>query len=98
MTAPDRAARLWLAVAVATLWLLSLGGEADAALPPSTIAAVPTAPRRVRRTTRPRLVSVFRRGHAVLLAALVNGQPLPTGRLRPEPWPLAADSPATQAA
>src|SRR5215211_1697357 len=33
MTDPDRAARLWLAVAVATLWLVSVGGEADASLP-----------------------------------------------------------------
>jgi hypothetical protein len=29
MTDPERAAQLWLAVAVATLWLLSVGGEAD---------------------------------------------------------------------
>ena len=33
MTKPDRAARLWLAVAVATLWLLRVGGEADATIP-----------------------------------------------------------------
>jgi hypothetical protein len=98
VTDPDRAARLWLAVAVATLWLVSIGGAADAALPPSTIPAWPAPPRRVRRATRPRLVSVFRRGHALLLAALLNDQPLPTGRLRPEPWPLAADSPSARAA
>ena len=93
VTDPDRAARLWLAVAVATLWLVSIGGAADAALPASTIPAVPTPPRRVRRTTRPRLVSVFRRGLALLLAALLNDQPLPTGRFRPEPWPTADDLP-----
>ena len=98
VTDPDRAARLWLAVAVATLWLVSIGGAADAALPPSTIPAWPTPPRRVRRTTRPRLVSVFRRGHALLLAALLNDQPLPTGRFRPEPWPLATDTLSLQAA
>jgi len=59
---------------------------------------VPTPPRRVRRTTRPRLVSVVRRGHALLLAALLNDLPLPTGRFRPEPWPMASDTPSTQAA
>jgi hypothetical protein len=35
MTQPARAARLWLAVAVATLWLLSVGGEAEATIPAS---------------------------------------------------------------
>jgi hypothetical protein len=33
MTQPDRAARLWLAVAVATLWLLSVGGVAEDTIP-----------------------------------------------------------------
>ena len=45
ITDPDRAARLWLAVAVATLWLVSIGGEADAALPPGTIVAMPRSSR-----------------------------------------------------
>src|ERR671937_259849 len=61
MTQPDRAARLWLAVAVATLWLLSVGGEAEETIPASTVpdvmALVPTPPR-MRRATRLRLVSV----------------------------------------
>jgi len=88
---PARAARLWLAVAVATLWLVSLGGAADAALPPGTLAALPAPPRRARRAARPRLVSVFRRGYALWLAALLNDRPLPTGRFHPEPWPAAGD-------
>src|SRR4029450_6306190 len=37
MTKPERAARLWLAVAVATLWLLSVGGEADETIPATTV-------------------------------------------------------------
>lgn len=37
MEDPDRAARLWLAVAVATLWLLLVGGEADDTIPDSTL-------------------------------------------------------------
>ncbi|HEY2950218.1 MAG TPA: hypothetical protein VGJ53_17775, partial [Micromonosporaceae bacterium] len=90
-TDPDRAARLWLAVAVATLWLVSIGGEADAALRASTIPALPMPPRRPRRAARPRLVSVFRRGFALWIAALLNDAPLPTGHFRPEPWPTAAD-------
>ena len=63
MTKPERAARLWLAVAVATLWLLSVGGEADATLPASTVpdvTALVPAPPRMRRATRLRRVRVFR--------------------------------------
>jgi Transposase DDE domain len=60
MTQPERAARLWLAVAVATLWLLSVGGEADEAIPASTVpevtALIPMA-LRLRRATCLRLVS-----------------------------------------
>ncbi|MGH8650278.1 MAG: transposase, partial [Burkholderiales bacterium] len=40
MKDPDRAARLWLAVAVATLWLLSVGEAADATIPVSTLLDV----------------------------------------------------------
>jgi hypothetical protein len=90
MTKPDRAARLWLAVAVATLWLLSVGGEAEETIPASTVPDVttllPTPPRR-RRATRLRLVRVFRRGWHLILVALLEQAPLPMGRFVPEPWP-----------
>jgi hypothetical protein len=90
MTDPERAARLWLAVAVATVWLLSVGGEADEGIPPSTLLDLPAAlagARRTRRATRLRLVSVFRRGWITILVALLNRRRLPLGRFRPEPWP-----------
>jgi hypothetical protein len=90
MTQPDRAARLWLAVAVATLWLLSVGGEADATILASTVpdvAALVPQPPRTRRATRLRLVSVFRRGWTLILVALLDQAPLPLGRFVPEPWP-----------
>jgi hypothetical protein len=90
MTKPERAARLWLAVAVATLWLLSVGGEADATIPartvPNVTALVPQ-PLRMRCATRLRLVSVFRRGWNLILVALLDHAPLPVGRFVPEPWP-----------
>ena len=93
MTQPDRAARLWLAVAVATLWLLSVGGEAQETIPASTVpdvtALVPQPPR-MRRATRLRLVSVFRRGWNLILVALLDQAPLPVGRFIPEPWPVVA--------
>ena len=91
MTKPERAARLWLAVAVATLWLLSVGGEAEETIPTSTVpdvtALVPTQPR-MRRATRLRLMSVFRRGWNLILVALLDQAPLPLGRFVPEPWPM----------
>jgi hypothetical protein len=90
MTDPERAARLWLAVAVATLWLLSVGGAADETIPASTLldvtALCPGRPR-TRRATRLRLVRVFRQGWGALLVALLRHDPLPQGRLVPEPWP-----------
>jgi hypothetical protein len=90
MTPPARAARLWLAVAVATLWLLSVGGEADAPLPASTVldvTALVPAPPRTRRATRLRLGRVFRRGWNLIRVALLDHAPLPVGRFVPEPWP-----------
>jgi hypothetical protein len=90
MTDPDRAARLWLAVAVATLWLLSVGGEAEAAIPTGTLLDVTQAlaqGRRQRHATRLRPVSAFRRGLTRIWVALLTRTPLPTGRFLPEPWP-----------
>ena len=40
-TDPARAMRLWLALAVATLWVVSVGGEADATLPESSLEQLP---------------------------------------------------------
>jgi hypothetical protein len=90
MSDPDRAARLWLAVAVATLWLLSVGGAAEETIPASTLLDVKgLCPERSRsrRATRLRLVSVFRQGWVALLVALLRQEPLPRGRFVPEPWP-----------
>ena len=90
MTDPQRAARLWLAVAVATLWLLSVGGEAEERVPVGTLPALPAQlwpPHRPRRATCLRLVSVFRQGWITILVALLNQRHLPLGRFVPEPWP-----------
>ena len=95
MTDPARASRLWLAMAVATLWVVSVGGEADALLPVSSLEGLPElhiARRRATDRVRPRLLSCFRRGVLAILTALLTGQPLPLGRFLPEPWPT--DPPA----
>jgi hypothetical protein len=90
MTQPERAARLWLAVAVAPLWLLSVGGEAEETLPASTVpditALVPGQPR-TRWATHLRLVRVLRRGWNLILVAWLAQAPLPQGRFIPAPWP-----------
>jgi hypothetical protein len=82
---PARAERLWLAVAIATWWLLTVGGEADAALPRETMDSVPHTQRN--RQPRWRLIAVFHRGWNLIIAALMRHDPLPFGEGKPEPWP-----------
>lgn len=96
MTDPQRAARLWLAVAVATLWLLSVGGLAEETIPENTLLPlvsddIPTS--RSRRATQLRLVSIFRRGWIIILLALLNQRRLPQGRSKPDPWPSSTQAP-----
>ena len=101
MTDPDRASRLWLAVAVATLWLLSVGGEADPQIPESTLpdmGDILLRRRRQRKATHLRLVSVFRRGWVRILVALFNGQLLPPGSFAPDPWPMSTHDTAIRGA
>jgi hypothetical protein len=92
MTEPQRAARLWLAVALATLWLLSVGGAAEETIPEGTLLDVSEAlacQRWQHRTTRLRLVSMFRRGWILILVALLNQAPWPLEAFFPEPWPTS---------
>ena len=88
MSDPERAARLWLAVAVATLWLLSVGGAAEETIPASTLLDVtgwcPERPR-TRRATRLRLVCVCRQGWVRLLVALLRQAPCLRGALCQNP-------------
>ena len=78
MTYPERAARLWVAMALATLWTLELGGEADAADRPDSTPACAEP--------RPRRWSTFLVGGAAILAALIGGAD-PAGHFRPQAWP-----------
>ena len=64
MTSPGRAERLWLVIAVATLWTVSVGCAAEGALPGPVLAEGPVPPmarRHVEVRTRPRELSCFRR-------------------------------------
>ena len=87
MTNAQRAARLWLAVAVATLWLVSIGGQADAALEAATLPAVNVK----RRTsgTRWRATGIFRRGLVTVLMNLLNQKFTLPARFFPDPLPAS---------
>jgi hypothetical protein len=63
MTRPERAARLWLVMTVAMLWVLSVGGEADAEVTPSSL---PT-------WAIPRCLSCFALGLNRILCAVCSG-------------------------
>ncbi|MGH9766186.1 MAG: transposase [Blastocatellia bacterium] len=83
---PQRAARMWLAVAVATLWLVSIGGQADASIVESTMPDLIAVKHR-RSGTRWRATGIFRRGAVLILIALLDRVVLPIGRFIPEAWP-----------
>jgi len=84
MTNPERAERQFLAIAVTTLWLVAVGAEVERDGKIETIGSLPLEERRAVRVRRTRL---FVLGAAAVIAALINHQPLPQGRLFPHPWP-----------
>jgi hypothetical protein len=95
MADPARAARLWLAMAVATLWMISVGSDLELAQTPEAdgrdlAVELPdvTGMLGSRVSARPRRIRLFRLGWLWLLVQLIHGQPLPVPRrLVPEPWP-----------
>jgi len=96
MVDPERAERLWLAIAVATLWAVSVGGEVDASLPVSSLEALPqthVARRKATRRSRPRMLSCFARGIVTIVGLLIRGDGLVVGRFVPEPWPTQPSVP-----
>lgn len=80
MTDQERAARLWVASAVATLWVVSVGGQAEATPTCSGFDELPTthiARRKASERSRPRLHSCFAQGLRLILVAIVQQQALP---------------------
>lgn len=89
MTDPARVARLWVALAVATLWVISVGSDLEVGRGPDLVELpdlrpllggdAPTQPRRMR---------LFRLGWLWVLVQAIRGRALPLPiRLVPEPWP-----------
>jgi hypothetical protein len=96
MVDAERAERLWLAIAVATLWVVSVGGEADANLPASSLEALPethAARRKASARSRPRMLSCFARGILTIVGMLIRGDGLVVGHFIPEPWPTMPSVP-----
>ncbi len=90
MSNPERAERHWLAIAIATLWQISVGGAVDANMPISSLNELPkshVARRNFKDSVPHRWLSCFRRGYLTITAAILNRLPLPLGGFFPEPWP-----------
>lgn len=74
MDDPERASRLWLVLALATLWTVTLGSSAEARPGVSPWATVPSAldtRAHAQRTRQSRKLSLVLRGRLVLLAKLI---------------------------
>ena len=76
---PDRAERHWIAMSVAMLWILTLGGEQEISHQKSLISERESA----KSITSTPTLSCFVRGLLTVLAQLLNGQSLAFGRLFP---------------
>ena len=89
MTDPDRAARLWLALALAMLWMVSIGTDLEVG-PPTNPAELPDLRPLLGgvRQGRVRHMRLFRLGWIWVLVQLIRHKPLPQpSQLVPEAWP-----------
>jgi hypothetical protein len=86
MEDPQRATRLWLAIAVATLWLLRVGGIAEVAAGVQQASGIFWRYEQMCRQCWGKC-SVFARGLRGILIALLKHGRLPLGAWMPEPWP-----------
>lgn len=90
MVDAQRATRFWLTLAVATLWVLSVGGEVESALATQPLERMPDHQKTHHRplaNSSLRLLSCFHRGLLFILSSLIAHKSLPLGRFIPQPWP-----------
>lgn len=89
----SRVERLWLAMAVALVWTVRLGSQADSQLPRADLESLPPAHIARQRMKSEsgrqpaRRLSCPQRGRLVLLAALMRAEDWPVGAIIGEPWP-----------
>ena len=99
--------RLWLAMALAQLWCVSLGCQAEAELeaefrqnePGASLPERHIAHRRRKRAVGQlpaRRLSCVVRGRLILLAMQYRSEPLAVGILRAGPWPETITAPQKQ--
>jgi hypothetical protein len=94
MLDPERAERLWLALAVSTLWVVGVGSQAEVSREAPHLEQLP--PTHVARQTagsgtkgpHGRDLSCLTRGRLCVLAAVWRGEAWPQAALWPEPWPV----------
>ncbi len=90
MTQPRRAERLGLVRTVATLWVVSVAGQAECSLPASSLDALPpthVARQRAKGRNRRRALSAVTMGLLWLMRIVLGGAPLPRGSFDPQSWP-----------
>jgi len=99
--------RLWLAMALAQLWCVSLGCQAEAKREAEVLHNEPGAslpPRHIAQRRRKRAagqlparrLSCVVRGKLILLAMQYQSEPLPVGILQAGPWPEIITAPQKQ--
>ncbi len=107
MTHASGVERLWLAMALAQLWCVSLGCQAEAQLeaellehePGASLPQRHIAHRRRKRAAGQlpaRRLSCVVRGRLILLAMQSQSEPLALGSLQAEPWPKTVTAPQKQ--
>jgi hypothetical protein len=93
MLDPQRAERLWLALAVGTLWVVGVGSQAEISRPsrhPEQLSPTHVARQTAGSGTkgpRGRDLSGLTRGRLCLLASVWRAEPWPQAAVWPEPWP-----------
>ena len=79
---PQRAERLWLAMAVATLWTVTVGGDVDQQINNH----LPSEPAKLAKISRQ--ISCFLQGLLTIIADLLNGKSISLNGLFPFPSPV----------
>jgi hypothetical protein len=83
MTKPERAERLWLAIAVSVLWLVVIGATVEGDPRRETLGKVRTG---IARSQPPRQHRLVRLGWAEWLIGVIRGRPVPVRKLVPQRW------------
>ncbi len=94
MSDPRRVERLWVVIALASMWAIDVGAEAEAAQLPAIPKEKPEEQKqdkekKKKKKPKKRKLSLLKQGLTLLLMALINGDPMPMPRqkLQQHAWP-----------